>query len=60
MISLRGRRGTTTLFLASEVGPPSSFFITVVMDSTYPLRDAAAGHRRMEEGAHIGKIVLVV
>lgn len=34
--------------------------LSVVMDSTYPLRDAAAAHRRMEEGAHIGKIVLVV
>jgi NADPH2:quinone reductase len=29
-----------------------------VMDSTYPLKDAAAAHARMETSAHIGKIVL--
>ena len=34
--------------------------LAVVMDSTFPLRDAAAAHRRMEEGSHIGKIVLKV
>lgn len=32
--------------------------IAPVMDSTFPLREAAAAHARMEEGAHIGKIVL--
>ena len=32
----------------------------VVMDSNFPLADAAAAHRRMESSAHIGKIVLVV
>lgn len=31
-----------------------------VMDKTFPLADAAAAHRRMEAGAHIGKIVLAV
>lgn len=31
-----------------------------VMDSTFPLREAAAAHARMETGAHIGKIVLTV
>ena len=31
-----------------------------VMDSTFPLRDAAAAHARMETSAHIGKIVLTV
>jgi len=34
--------------------------VGVVMDSTFPLAEAAAAHRRMEEGAHIGKIVLTV
>ena len=34
--------------------------LSVVMDSNFPLRDAAAAHRRMEEGSHIGKIVLKV
>ena len=30
-----------------------------VMDSSYPLREAAAAHARMEGSGHIGKIVLV-
>jgi NADPH:quinone reductase-like Zn-dependent oxidoreductase len=29
-----------------------------VIDSVFPLRDAAAAHARMEQGGHIGKIVL--
>jgi NADPH2:quinone reductase len=31
-----------------------------VIDSTFPLREAARAHARMETGAHIGKIVLKV
>ena len=31
-----------------------------VMDSTFPLADAAGAHRRMEGSTHIGKIVLAV
>jgi NADPH:quinone reductase len=31
-----------------------------VIDSTFPLQDAARAHERMESGAHIGKIVLVI
>jgi NADPH2:quinone reductase len=31
-----------------------------VMDSTYPLQDVVKAHARMEEGAHIGKIVLTL
>jgi putative PIG3 family NAD(P)H quinone oxidoreductase len=31
-----------------------------VIDSTFPLEDAAAAHARMESGNHIGKIVLEV
>ncbi|QCI69051.1 NAD(P)H-quinone oxidoreductase [Phreatobacter stygius] len=34
--------------------------VKVVMDSTYPLIDAAKAHARMETNAHIGKIVLTV
>ncbi|TVQ56361.1 MAG: NAD(P)H-quinone oxidoreductase [Rhodobacteraceae bacterium] len=39
------------LIAAGRVGP--------VMDSTYPLEEAAAAHARMEASAHIGKLVLV-
>jgi len=34
--------------------------IAPVMDSIFPLEKAAAAHARMEEGGHIGKIVLEV
>ena len=37
---------------AGRIGP--------VMDSTFPLSDAAAAHARMETSAHIGKIVLEI
>ena len=34
--------------------------IKVVMDSTFPLAQAADAHRRLETSQHIGKIVLTV
>ncbi|WP_308915761.1 NAD(P)H-quinone oxidoreductase [Jannaschia sp. LMIT008] len=34
--------------------------IAPVMDRTFPLADAAAAHRRMEAGDHVGKMVLAV
>ena len=34
--------------------------VKVVMDQTFPLARAADAHRRMEQGTHIGKIVLTV
>lgn len=34
--------------------------LKVVMDSTYPLADAARAHARLDEGAHVGKIVLTI
>jgi NADPH:quinone reductase len=34
--------------------------VRVVMDSTFPLAQAADAHRRLETSAHVGKIVLVV
>jgi NADPH2:quinone reductase len=34
--------------------------LKVVVDSTFPLADAASAHRRMETSQHVGKIVLVV
>jgi putative PIG3 family NAD(P)H quinone oxidoreductase len=40
------------LFLDGEICP--------VMDRIYPLGEAAEAHRRMEQGEHIGKIVLEV
>ncbi|MFP3943369.1 MAG: NAD(P)H-quinone oxidoreductase [Alphaproteobacteria bacterium] len=44
------RREVWPLLEAGRVGP--------VMDSRFPLAEAAAAHARMESGAHIGKIVL--
>lgn len=38
------------LFAAGRLRP--------VMDSTYPLREASRAHARMDDGGHIGKIVL--
>jgi hypothetical protein len=32
--------------------------IRPVIDSTFPLREAARAHERMESGQHIGRIVL--
>ena len=34
--------------------------VKVVMDSTYPMHEAGKAHARMEEGTHIGKIVLTL
>ena len=34
--------------------------IKVVMDSTFPLAQAADAHRRLETSQHVGKIVLTV
>lgn len=47
--------------LLREVWPqlPARDPIRPVVDSTYALEDAAAAHRRLEESAHVGKIVLV-
>lgn len=33
--------------------------IRPLIDSTFPLEQASAAHKRMEEGTHIGKIVLI-
>lgn len=34
--------------------------IVPVIDSTFPLAEASAAHRRLESGAHFGKVVLTV
>jgi NADPH:quinone reductase-like Zn-dependent oxidoreductase len=46
------------LLLAAD-GLFSGLF-TPVIDSTFPLRDAAEAHRRLEAGSQFGKVVLVV
>ncbi|WP_323767466.1 NAD(P)H-quinone oxidoreductase [Marinovum sp.] len=46
------RREVWPLLDAGRIGP--------VMDSEFPLAEAAAAHARMEDGGHIGKIVLKV
>lgn len=46
------RRHVWPLLEAGTVAP--------VVHATFPLRDAAAAHRVMESGAHVGKLVLVV
>jgi len=46
------RRHVWPLLDAGSIGP--------VMDSTFPLSDAPAAHRRLEEAGHIGKIVLEI
>ena len=38
----------------------SSGKVKPVIDSAFPLTEAAAAHARMESSAHIGKIVLTV
>jgi NADPH:quinone reductase len=45
-------RNVSPLIAAGKVRP--------VMDSTFPFREAAKAHERMESSAHIGKIVLEV
>jgi NADPH:quinone reductase len=34
--------------------------VRIIVDQTFPLAQAADAHRRMESGAHVGKIVLTV
>jgi len=34
--------------------------VKVVMDSTFPLSEAAKAHARLDEGGHVGKVVLTV
>jgi NADPH2:quinone reductase len=46
--------------LLQDIWPllPSKEVIRPVIDSTFPLREAARAHERMESGQHIGRIVL--
>ena len=63
--TLRPRTNQFKALLAQEIRNLAWPLITggvirPVMDQTFPLRDAAAAHARMEAGSHIGKIVLAV
>jgi NADPH2:quinone reductase len=46
--------------LLQEIWPllPPKTVIRPVIDSLFPLREAARAHERMESGQHIGRIVL--
>jgi NADPH:quinone reductase len=56
------QKGRVAERLRKEVWPllPAKSILRPVIDSTYPLREASRAHQRLESGAHIGKIVLVV
>ena len=52
-------KAAVTAEILAKVWPlASAGKIRPVIDSTYPLADAAAAHARMDGGAHVGKIVL--
>jgi putative PIG3 family NAD(P)H quinone oxidoreductase len=54
-------KGAVARALLRDVWPllPAKDKIRPVIDTTYPLEEASRAHIRMEEGSHIGKIVLV-
>ena len=63
--TLRPRSARFKGLLAQEIAATAWPFVDSgqlrpVMDRTFPLREAAAAHERMEAGDHIGKIVLEV
>jgi len=54
-------KGAIAAALRQQVWPLlESGAVRPIIHATFPLRDAAAAHRVMEAGAHIGKLVLVV
>lgn len=54
-------KGAIARRLLERVWPllPARDPVRPVIDSTFPLENAAAAHRRLEESAHVGKIVLI-
>ncbi|MEQ1715196.1 MAG: NAD(P)H-quinone oxidoreductase [Hyphomicrobium sp.] len=63
--TLRVRTGEVKARIAQEVQNKALPLVTsgrvkILIDSTYPLSDAASAHARMEASQHIGKIVLTV
>ena len=60
-INLKSAIDLETRALEAKVWPLlAAGKVRVVMDSTFPLAKAADAHRRLESGAHVGKVVLVV
>ncbi len=55
-------KGQVAAALFSDIWPllPAKNFIRPLIDSTFRLADAHLAHQRLESGAHIGKVVLVV
>lgn len=55
------QKGEIARRLLTDVWPllPAKQPIWPIVDSTFPLADAARAHERLESGVHIGKIVLV-
>jgi len=55
------QKGEIARLLLRDVWPllPAKNSIRPLIDRTFPLADARTAHARMEEGGHIGKIVLV-
>ncbi|WP_193753107.1 NAD(P)H-quinone oxidoreductase [Sphingomonas endophytica] len=63
--TLRGRDAAFKALVTEEIARTVWPFAAAgklkpVMDRTFPLAQAADAHRRMEEGAHVGKIVLTM
>ena len=63
--TLRARSNEFKALLADEIARTAWPLVTdgeirPVMDQTFPLAEVAEAHRRMEQGEHIGKIVLQV
>ncbi|WP_353230242.1 NAD(P)H-quinone oxidoreductase [Novosphingobium sp.] len=61
--TLRARTNTFKALLAHEIHETvwplvADGQLRPVMDVSFPLHDAAAAHTRMEQGSHVGKIVL--
>ena len=53
------KQAMTQRFAQRWLGALADGTLRPVIDSTYPLADAAAAHRRMETGASVGKILLL-
>ena len=63
--TLRVRSSAVKAAIAAKVSQDllplaASGQIKILIDSTYPLAEAAAAHARMESSQHIGKIVLTM